>query len=128
MGHGGGGVFAAVPAQFAPEQLPRGEAGVLVEPAGEVHPARELVGVAGQIAEDGLGHIVRQVRMIRQKPPGSGVDQINVRQHQRREGAFVAGGEVAAPKLGGIEIGGGLNRHSIEPAATGNRTGWKWNG
>ena len=73
--HLGGDLFAQLAAGFPANHVNGGSAGDLIEPRGEDGVGREVVRVAGEVGEGGLGDFLGQLRRSDLAKRG-GIDQV----------------------------------------------------
>ena len=71
-----------------------------VKPASQCAAARERCGLAREVGENRLRHVLRQVRVAVDLPQRSGIDQADVPPHQFGKGFLGLGPGVAAEQFG----------------------------
>jgi hypothetical protein len=84
---------------FGPNGFGCDKTRVPVKPAAEDNNGLQLAGLARQIREDGLGHILGQMPVAADQAPGGRADQIDVPLHQLPEGFFRPGFRIFAQQL-----------------------------
>ena len=82
------------PAVFRSRDFRGGKMRAGVKPAGQRFAARERTGLAREVGEDGLRHILRQMRVAVDLPQRGGIDEIDVPADQFGEGVFGMGSGV----------------------------------
>jgi hypothetical protein len=70
--------LALAAAVFRAHEFAGGEMGAGVEPAGQAFTAGQGSGLAGEVGENTLGDIVREVSVTANLPQSSGIDEIDV--------------------------------------------------
>ena len=71
-----------------------------VKPAGQDARRASGRGLAREVGENRLGHVLRQVRVAVDLPQRRGIDQVDVPPHQFGKGLFGFGPGVAAEQFG----------------------------
>ena len=75
-------LFTLLAASFRPAPRQRCEVGAAAQPAGQHGPVLEVPGLAGEVDENVLRHVLRRLRVARQGPERHAVDQPDAALHQ----------------------------------------------
>jgi hypothetical protein len=78
-------------ARFRADYFAGGETGAGIEPAGEALAAGKQPGLARQIGEDRLGHVLGEVGIAADHAQGGGIDKVHVAPDQFGKGFFGTG-------------------------------------
>ncbi len=104
------------PPLFGADRLAGGKPRARVQPAGDLRPVRQLLGLAGGINQDTLAHVLGEQGVPADLPQGGGIDQASLARHQLGEGRFRPLMDVAAQQFGIV------GHHLLTPVGAVNGT------